>query len=186
MLGVAGMNYSLLLQRSVDFDPFFEFLKASYPDELERQIWFGIAQMLWDRGETSGYVQHLTDRTYERTPPHQIIMDVAWGDHQVATVTADNIARTLKIPIYEPVLPEGVLKPLTPQGVAIPASDRTAAEIGETEPDFFYGLDPITKFPHAGSALFYWYSGTLAPPQGNITVEMGSGVDRPVCWQVRR
>ena len=30
-------------------------------------------------------------------------------------------------------------------------------------------LDPIRLFPHTGSALYYWYSGTLPPPMGNIT-----------------
>ena len=153
VLGVGGMGYSTLLQRSVDFDPFASILEASYPNPVDQQLGFGIMQMMWDRGETSGYVQHLTDRPYSLTPPHQVIMNVAFGDHQVANITADNIARTLNIPLYEPVLPEG------------------ADEVESSER--FYDLSPIRKFPHTGSALFYWYSGTLAPPDGNITPEMG-------------
>ncbi len=61
-LGVGGMGYSTLLQRSVDFDPFYQIMKVSYPNPIEQQVIFGVLQMLWDRGETSGYVQHLTDR----------------------------------------------------------------------------------------------------------------------------
>ena len=76
----------------------------------------------------------------------------AFGDHQVANITADNIARTLGIPVYEPVLPDGVIE----------------EELSER----FYDLDAIDQFPYAGSALFYWYSGTLDSPLGNITAVM--------------
>jgi hypothetical protein len=153
VLGVGGMNYSTLLNRSVDFDRYFEVLRRAYPDPLQQQIIFGVIQMLWDRGETSGYVQHLTDRTYDRTPPKQVLMTVAFGDHQVATITADNMARTLKIPIYQPTLAKGV-EPL----------------IGSPlQSNYFYNLDPIRKFPLTGSALYYWNAGTLSPPPGNIT-----------------
>lgn len=156
VLGVGGMNYSTLLNRSVDFDEYFAVMRAAYPDPLEQQILFGIIQMLWDRGETSGYVQHLTDRTYDRTPPKEVLLTVAFGDHQVATITADNIARTLKLPIYQPELPKDV-----------------APLIGSpSQADYFYRLDPIRKFPLTGSALFYWYAGTLSPPAGNITPTM--------------
>ena len=158
VLGVGGMNYSTLLNRSVDFDRYFAVMRQAYPDPLEQQILFGIIQMLWDRGETSGYVQHLTDRVYDRTPPKQVLMTVAFGDHQVATVTADNMARTLKIPIYQPALAKGV-EPL----------------IGSPlQSDYFFNLDPIRKFPLNGSALYYWNAGTLSPPPGNITPEMSA------------
>lgn len=153
VLGVGGMAYGTLLQRSVDFDPFWQIMKVSYPNSLEQQVGFGLLQMLWDRGETSGYVQHLTDRPYDLTPPHQVVMDVAFGDHQVTNVTADSIARALRIPLYEPTLPE--------DADVVPARQR------------FWNLSPIRSFPHTGSALYYWYSGTLPPPDGNITPIMG-------------
>ncbi len=146
-LGVGGMNYSTLLNRSVDFDQYAVVLRGAYPNALDQQLVFGLLQMLWDRGETSGYVQHLTDRVYDRTPPKMVLMTVAFGDHQVANITADNIARTLGIPLYRPAVP-----------------------IGSTiVPEPFYGIDPIRAFPLEGSAMFYWDAGTLAPPLGNIT-----------------
>jgi hypothetical protein len=163
VLGVGGMNYSTLLNRSVDFDRYFEVMRAAYPDPLEQQIWFGLLQMLWDRGETSGYVQHLTTRTYDRTPPKQVLMTVAFGDHQVATVTADNIARTLNIPIYRPVLPEDV-SPMLGAGPG-----------GQSR--FWYDLEPIRSFPANSSALYYWYYGTLPPPPGNITPTMSTAFE---------
>lgn len=150
VLGVTGMNYSTLLQRSVDFDQFALILRASYPNALDQQLVFGLIQMLWDRGETSGYVQHLTDRAYERTPAHVVILDVAFGDHQVAPITAQNIARTLRMPIYKPTL------------------SATSAPLG-IQPFWFWNLPGIRKFPYEGSALVVWDSGTMAPPSGNIT-----------------
>ena len=159
VLGVGGMNYSTLLTRSVDFNKFLPILEDAYPDPVEQQLVYGVLQMLWDRGETSGYVQHLTDRAYNLTPKHQVLMTVAFGDHQVATITADNIARTLKLPIYRPTLPDDVDPML---GVATP------------QKDFFYNLGPIRKFPLDGSALYYWYDGTLPPPLGNITPTMST------------
>jgi hypothetical protein len=149
-LGVGGMNYSTLLNRSTDFDTYAAVLRNSYPNALDQQIVFGILQMLWDRGETSGYVQHLTDRTYDLTPPKEVLMTIAFGDHQVANVTADNIARTLGIPMYRPALPVGAT----------------------IVPEPFYDIKPIRSFPHVGSALYYWDSGTMAPPAGNITPRM--------------
>ncbi|HTO01742.1 MAG TPA: hypothetical protein VL068_13815 [Microthrixaceae bacterium] len=149
-LGVTGMNYSTLLNRSVDFDEYAVVLRNAYPNTLDQQMAFGLLQMLWDRGETSGYVQHLTDRPYDLTPAHQVILTVAYGDHQVAPITAENIARTLRIPIYQPTL----------------AADRMP------KGDMFWNLSPIRKFPLDGSALYFWDSGTLAPPLGNITPAM--------------
>lgn len=150
VLGVGGMNYSTLLNRSVDFDEYAVVLRDAYPNPLDQQLVFGLLQMLWDRGETAGYVQHLTDRTYSRTPAKQVLMTIAYGDHQVATITAENIARTLRIPIYQPALPDDV-SPLE-------------------EP--FWNLRSTGQFPLEGSALFVWYSGTLPPPTGNITPRM--------------
>ncbi len=149
-LGVTGMNYSTLLNRSVDFDQYAVVLRDAYPNTLDQQIAFGILQMLWDRGETSGYVQHLTDRPYNLTPAHSVILTVAYGDHQVAPITAENMARTLRIPIYQPTL----------------AADRMP------KGDMFWNLSPIRKFPLDGSALYFWDSGTLAPPLGNVTPAM--------------
>jgi len=174
VLGVTGMNYSTLLQRSVDFDRFASVLRDAYPNALDQQLVFGVIQMLWDRGETSGYVQHLTDRAYERTPAHSVILDVAFGDHQVAPITAQNIARTLKMPIYKPVLA------------------ASSAPLG-IQPFWFWNLPGIRKFPYEGSALVFWDSGTMAPPSGNVTPIMSDrwiaecsgvnagNVDSPLC-----
>ncbi len=74
VLGVPGMNYSTLLHRSVDFDPFFGLLAAGYPSALDRMLMLSVIQMLWDRGEGNGYANHMTadplpGNTAEGGPP---------------------------------------------------------------------------------------------------------------------
>lgn len=157
VLGVPGMNYSTLLRRSVDFvsEPgevgFEDILVPAYPDPVDQAIGYGLIQMLWDRGETNGSAAHLTDDAYPDTPAHQVLLHVAFGDHQVAQVTAEVMARTAGMGVRWPAL----------------ADDRHPDE----EP--WFGLERIDSFPFAGSLLVYWDSGTLAPPPQNIAPTQG-------------
>jgi hypothetical protein len=142
VLGVPGMNYSTLLQRSVDFDDYSPILYGGYPKELERQLWLAQIQMLWDRGESNGYAQHMTLRSLPNTPAHHVLMHVAFGDHQVADVTALIMARTIGAPIRQPALAAG----------RSPFSNP------------WYGLRRIPYYPYDGSAMVWWDSGASPPP----------------------
>ena len=107
VLGVPGMNYSTLLQRSVDFDDFAPIIYGGYPNEIERQLWIAQIQLLWDRGENNGYAQHITTRPLPNTPAHTVLMQVAFGDHQVPDFTTSIMARTFGARIRRPVLDPG-------------------------------------------------------------------------------
>ena len=61
VLYVPGMNYSLLLTRSIDFADYALILYPSYPDEGQRPLLLSLIQSLWDRGEPNGYANHMTD-----------------------------------------------------------------------------------------------------------------------------
>ena len=137
VLGVPGMNYSTLLQRSVDFDAFAPIIYAGYPREIERQLWIAQIQLLWDRGETNGYAQHITSRPLPNTPAHKVLMQVAFGDHQVADFTTSIMARTFGARIRRPVLDPG----------RSPLSDP------------FWGIEPIRSFPYPAPP---WSGGTPA------------------------
>jgi len=102
VLGVPAMNYSTLLQRSVDFAPFQQLMDQSYPDRTDQQVIFALIQMLWDRGEADGYAQHLTRDPLPGTPAHQVLMHVAFGDHQVSPAAAQVEARTIGARIHQP------------------------------------------------------------------------------------
>src|SRR6266478_524425 len=51
VLGVPGMNYSLLLTRSSDFDLYKPFFEPAYTNEMQRPLILAMAQMLWDRSD---------------------------------------------------------------------------------------------------------------------------------------
>ncbi len=107
-LGVAGMNYSTLLRRSVDSDEYFKDpafgLYKNYPDYSIRPVLLNLMQLTWDRGESNGYAHNMTDKPLPNTNPHAIYMDVALGDHQVTNFAADVQARTIGALRYAPTL----------------------------------------------------------------------------------
>ena len=144
VLGVPGMNYSTLLQRSVDFDTYATLIYPAYPDESTRQLMFAVIQLLWDRGEANGYAQHITTDALPNTPKHTVLMHVAFGDHQVSDTTAEIEARTIGARGYQPVL-----------------------DPGRSPWRRFQLIPSIGKFPFGGSAIVMWDSGTPAPPITN-------------------
>jgi hypothetical protein len=176
VLGVPGMNYSTLLVRSVDFEPYAEGhftsqicglfpidqlkqicallpqdtplgLYDNYPDQLERPLIFSIMQLLWDRGDPDGYAHHMTTDPLPDTPPHEVLLQAAFGDHQVANVAAEVEARTIGASIYQPALEPG--RYWNPSGV--------------------FGIPAIGSFPASGSALVYWDGGPPAVDGGTAT-----------------
>lgn len=121
VLGVPGMNYSTLLQRSVDFDGYARLMYAAYQNTIDQQLGFSLIQMLWDRSENNGYAQNLGDgvggsvtvagRTHvlgkpNRTlpgldgnplPAKKILLMPGFADHQVSMTSAEVMARTMGV-----------------------------------------------------------------------------------------
>jgi len=97
VLGVMGMPYNLLLNRSVDFDLFFDLIKSAYPDGRDVQMLLQMAQLLWDRTEPNGYAAHIVDDPLPGTDTHQVLMRAALGDHQVSNAGAHFMARTIGV-----------------------------------------------------------------------------------------
>lgn len=95
VLGVPGQPYNLLLDRSVDFDPFFALAQASYVDALDKQLLIGLMQTIWDRAEPSGFSAHVSRDPLPGTTAHDVLMLVAIGDHQVSTLGAHVMARSI-------------------------------------------------------------------------------------------
>lgn len=97
VLGVMGMPYNLLLNRSVDFDLFFDLIKAAYPDGRDVQMLLNLAQLLWDRTEPNGYAAHIVEDPLPGTPNHKVLLRAALGDHQVSNAGAHFMARTIGV-----------------------------------------------------------------------------------------
>src|SRR5918999_277074 len=152
VLGVPGMNYSTLLRRSVDSDMYAHGeiegvdteagLYDSYPNELERPLLLSLIQLLWDRGEANGYAHHMTHDPLPNTPQHDVLMHVAFGDHQVANVAAEVEARTIGASVRWPALAPG----------------------RHTDVDPYFGIPRIEAYPFGGSAFVIWDDGTPPPP----------------------
>ena len=141
VLGEAGMNYSTLLQRSVDFDLYKIFLDDAYPDTYVQLVSLEFIQMLWDRGETNGYAEHLTANPYRRTPHHTVLLLGAVGDHQVTEFALQVEARTMVAAGHVPYV----------------APDRDRGEHG-------FGITPIPHYPWPGSAYFLFDTGSPLSP----------------------
>lgn len=178
-LGVPGMAYSTLLQRSVDFAPYAPVFYQSYPSTLDQQLILSLIQMLWDRGENNGYAWSLAPgRELPGTRNNKrILLIPALADHQVSMVTAEVMARTIEASLQCPAVVGG---PSTQRGRAVlkQAHPAVRAEreqfpevsFGRRHPDDhpYFGLPCINQYPHSGNALTVWDSGPMTNSDGSI------------------
>ena len=173
VLNVTGMNYSTLLRRSVDSDEYFKIggigLYSNYPNELERPLMLSLVQLLWDRGEANGYAHNMTTNPLPNTNPHEVLLQAALGDHQVANVTAEAEARTVGASLYSPAL--------------------EASRHWDVNP--YMGINQVSSFPYTGGSMLVYYDGgpvgfagtrgqgTATPPDENVPprTEWGFGGD---------
>jgi hypothetical protein len=152
VLGVSGMDYAnVLVQRSTDFAPFGQILSGSYTDESMGPVILDLMQQLWDRGDPDGYAQQMTSRPLPDTPSHAVLMQIAYGDHQVSMYAAAVEARTIGASAHEPALDLDTNR----------ARDR----------NLFFGIPGIARYPFGGSAIVIWDSGpgrVQPPPLANL------------------
>ncbi|MEI7559177.1 MAG: hypothetical protein WCJ63_01165 [Actinomycetes bacterium] len=140
VLGVAGMTYSTLLDRSVDFLGYLGLAYApSYQTSIDRSVGLALIQQLWDRAEPGGYVNHMTTNPLPNTPAHQVLIQIGLGDFQVSNITADAEARTIGAKLMTPIVDSG--------------------RAGTVNPG--WGLSSISSYPYNGSALVYFDSGPV-------------------------
>jgi hypothetical protein len=95
MLGEPGGPYSLLLDRSADFSEFFTLLNLTYSSQLDIQFTINLIDQLWFRTEPAGYISYMRQNLLPNTPAHDVLINAALGDHQVAPIGAEFIARTI-------------------------------------------------------------------------------------------
>ncbi|MCK6554806.1 hypothetical protein L6Q96_09535 [Candidatus Binatia bacterium] len=160
------MNYSVLLDRSVDFDEYLNFtMRPAYPRRYDRIVGMTVAQLLWDRGETNGYANHVTRDPLPGTPPHEVLLLGAVGDHQVSEYSLRVEAATMGVAAHFPI-----------------AGSRHVVEV---DPGWLF--EPIV-YPHRGSAYFPWDTGSPASPMANTPPREGHDPhdDTPNIPAVRR
>ncbi len=152
VLGVPGMNYSLLLTRSTDFELYKVFYYPAYLNEMHRPLGLALIQMLWDRSEPNGYAHHMTDDPLPNTPAHEVLLHVAFGDHQVANLSTEVQARTIGASIHTPAIAAG----------------------RHSDVDPYFDIAAIPSYPFSGSAIIIWDSGADTPPTTNTAPATGA------------
>lgn len=168
VLGVPGMGYATLLPRSSDYvarcpatqtdpaDPrgcigYSTAFDAGYPDPSQRMLILSLIQNLWDRGDPAGYAEHMTADPLPRTPAHAVLLQVGYGDHQVANVTAEAEARTVGAGLVSPPLLEG-----------------------RASYDHYPAIQRIGAYPYAGSGMTIFDTGPIRTESASTR-----GVDEP-------
>ena len=143
VLAVPGQAYNLLLNRSVNFEPFFTLLGAVYPDPLDLRLFVDLIQIEWDRAEPSGFTRHIIADPLPGSYPKEVLLLASIGDHQVTTLGAHLMARELGVPQVGPA----------------------------PRPDLF-GIEVVEQ-PYAGSALVEYEWGLPPEPIENVPMTAG-------------
>jgi hypothetical protein len=103
-VAVPGANYSTLLHRSIDFNPYLALVRGSYPDRLDEQLLVALSQQLWDRAEPQGYMNHLLSGDLSSPPvPHKLLIHMATYDSEVSNLGTEIMVRSLGLTQLEPV-----------------------------------------------------------------------------------
>ncbi|WP_420427045.1 hypothetical protein [Algiphilus sp.] len=181
VLGVIGMNYSTLLRRSVDFDPYGTFFYSAYPNSFDQSFILSLVNILWDRGENNGFAGDLRqpdafDALGHPTPDHEVLLHVAFGDHQVADVSAEVMNRTIGGAVHRPATEAGRhtnVNPYWGMPAASEGDDGSALvvwDIGPLDNGFNDGTppSPVTNTPPREGQ----------DPHGDPRKEVSSGIQR--------
>ena len=146
LLAVPGQSYNLLLNRSVNFDPFAAQIYARYNwNALDMQMNLALIQGLWDRAEPTGYSKYIRSNRLPGTPPHEVLIQVSKADHQVTNLGAHIMARTI-----------GGVVNLAPTirdvwGLEVVAGRHRGSAMLEI--DFGNPDPPLTNIPHWGDDM---------------------------------
>jgi hypothetical protein len=159
VLGVGGSDFfNLMVPRGSTFAVFGKFVLRNYRDASLHPLVLDLLQQLWERADPDGYAQQMTAQPPPRTPPHEVLMQVAYGDFQVSMYAASYQARTIGASAYQPALE------------STRASDQ----------QLLFALPAIGSFPFAGSAVEVWDSGpgrTQPPPLEGLPPAPGAAGD---------
>ncbi len=154
ILGVPGMDYGgLLLPRSVDWNEFAAIYDKAYTNPVDQQVVLQLAQLLWDRGENEGYAEHLTSDPYPGIPAKQIFIIENYGDHQVANVSAEMLARTIGAQNHQPAFNPSFFG----------GTPRTNVPVVVQ-----WGLSRLDQTKPAKAGIVLWDYGTPTPPTTDL------------------
>jgi hypothetical protein len=137
VLDLAGMNWSLIIRRSNVWSGYALAYEPAYPDSLVQALGLSLIQMIWDRADSNGYANHITDDALPGSKLSRIIIQSPLGDQILTETAAELMQRSLETKRHNPSIVEG-------RHIAV-------------EP--YIGIAPITTYPFEGNAVMHWDSG---------------------------
>jgi hypothetical protein len=102
VLQVGAINYSMMLERSLDWPTYRNILIGAYPDPLEVALLIGLMQHWWDLTDPASVADAMLTGDIPGAPPKQVLMQMAVADDEVPNVASEHQARTMGLPALAP------------------------------------------------------------------------------------
>jgi hypothetical protein len=152
VLGVTGSDFfGVMVPRGRSFGVLGKFVLRNYRDHSLHPLVLDLLQQLWDRADPDGYAPQMTSHPLPNTPPHAVMLQIAYGDFEVSMYAAAVEARSVGVSAHAPALDAN--------------NDRAR------DRKLLFGIPAISSYPYAGSAIVLWDSGpgrTHPPPLANL------------------
>lgn len=106
VLHVPGAGFVHMMAHSVDFALFQVLLDGPLSDRREQQMFFALAQRMFDVGDPINYLEHLTEDPLTPLGPKNCLWQCAIGDTQAMWYGCDMLVRTGGFPVVAPTVAE--------------------------------------------------------------------------------
>jgi len=100
VLLVNGVVFPFMMERSIDYSPYYPLLEVAWPDRVDQALLVPVAQHLWDASEPSGYLSHLT-AGLDGIGPKEVLSIAVVNDAQVPNLSTDQAMRMVDVPVIE-------------------------------------------------------------------------------------
>ncbi len=102
VLSVSGGAWSMMIQRSSNFESLALGLSSRYPRAIDRAILVSLSQHLWDYTDPITWARHPIQSPLTGYPKKKIIMQESKYDDQVPNMTTRLVARTIGLTALTP------------------------------------------------------------------------------------
>jgi hypothetical protein len=102
VLQVGAMNYSMMLERSLDWPTYRLVLQGSYQNSLDVALLLALMQTQWDSTDPVGVADGILTGGIPGVPDKQLLMQIAVADDEVSNLASEYQARSMGIPVLAP------------------------------------------------------------------------------------
>ncbi|HEU5060194.1 MAG TPA: hypothetical protein VFU21_26865 [Kofleriaceae bacterium] len=147
VLQVGAMNYSMMLERSLDWPTYALVLEGAYQNPLDVALLLTLMQMQWDRTDPVSVSDALLTGGIPGVPDKQVLMQIAVADVEVSNLASEYQARSMGVPVLTPSVKE-------PWGIEAAAGPLDSALV-----IYDFGLGdtiPLTNEPPPDNDVHSW------------------------------